>query len=287
MTAPSRRARDALAERLREFRRATGLTGEEFAVRLGAGWGQSKVSRIETGKQVPSAEDVAEWAEAASGPADELAALRDRAAAEYSVFRYREADDAERFENELAAADAASKRIGHYQPAIVLDTLQTAEYARAVLHLADGPIAAHGASEDEVSRKIAARLRRQAIIHEPGREITLLMSEAALRIRVAPPEVMATQREHIARLAESLTTAVIGIVPFTAQMPVYGITGWTVLDDRVEIESEGGDLYLGDPLEIKRYFHYTRLLRDVSLTGSGAAELCRRVVGDHRGTGAG
>ena len=284
MTAPARRARAALAERLRDLRRSTGLTGDQFAKRLGRGWGQPKVSRIETGKQVPTSADVEEWAAAAGAGVQDLLDMRERAATEYAAFRdrYGETGGAEGFEDALAAADAAAKRIGHYQPAIVLDTLQTADYARAVLHLADGP-AVHGADEDEINRKIAARLRRQAIIHEPGRDITLLMSEAALRIQVASPEVMATQCEHIARLAESLTTAVIGIIPFAARMPVYGVTGWVILDDLVTIETEGGDLDIADPEEAGRYWRYTELLRDIALTGSEAGAFCRQVAAETRG----
>lgn len=282
MTAPARRARSALAERLRELRRATGLTGEEFAVRLGAGWGQPKVSRIETGKQVPSAADIEEWAQAAGSGTAELLAMQERAAAEYATFRdrYRETGSVAGFEDALAAADAAAKRIGHYQPAIVLDTLQTPDYARAVLHLADGP-AVHGASEEDIGHKLAARLRRQAIIYEPGREITLLMNEAALRIRVAPPAVMAAQCEHIGRLAESLTTALVGVIPFATPMPVFGLTGWIILDDLVTIETEGGDLEIADPQEVERYWQYTDLLRETAATGEQAAALCRRIAADH------
>ena len=56
---------------------------------------------------------------------------------------------------------------------------------------------------------IAARLRRPAILYEPGRDITLILGEAALRTRVASPAAMQNSFEHIARLAETLTTATI------------------------------------------------------------------------------
>ena len=53
--------------------------------------------------------------------------------------------------------------------------------------------------------------------YETGREITILIGEGALRTRLATAATMHAQREHIARLAETLTTATIAIVPFAAQ----------------------------------------------------------------------
>jgi len=47
-----------------------------------------------------------------------------------------------------------------------------------MLHLPSGPAASGGVSEDEVARMIAARMRRQAILYELGREIALIMGEA-------------------------------------------------------------------------------------------------------------
>lgn len=283
MAAPSRRAREALGERLRDLRRSAGLSGGQLAAQLGEGWGQSKVSRIETGRQLPSDSDVRQWAAAFGDQPEELVAMLGRATAEYAAFRdrYVQAGGADQAEDAITAADFQAHQIGHYQPGVIIDYLQTPDYARAVLHLADGP-AAHGATEDEISRKIAARLRRQAIIYEPGRQITLVVGEAALRSRVAPPAVMAAQCEHIARIAESLTTTTIGIVPFSAQMPVFGITGWVIVDDLVSIETEGGELEIADPQEVERYWQYLKALLEVSVTGAKAALLCRQAADAYR-----
>jgi hypothetical protein len=104
-----------------------------------------------------------------------------------------------------------------------------------------------GASADEVSRMIASRLRRSAILYEPGREVTLLIGEAALRNRFAPAAVMRDQLEHIAQLAKTLTTATIGIIPFEQQLPVLLFNGWDLTDDIVSIETPLGDLVISDP----------------------------------------
>jgi hypothetical protein len=94
---------------------------------------------------------------------------------------------------------------------------------------------------------IASRLRRQAILYEPRREITVLMGEGALRTNVASPAVMHAQRERIARLAETLTTATIGVLPFTAHAPIATLHGWSLTDDIATIETAAGNLEIADP----------------------------------------
>src|SRR5580704_11393673 len=59
-----------LAERLFRMRKAAGLTGDQLAA--AAGWpektGRTKVSKIENGRQAPSADDIRAWAQACGHP---------------------------------------------------------------------------------------------------------------------------------------------------------------------------------------------------------------------------
>jgi transcriptional regulator with XRE-family HTH domain len=278
LATPTQRARQALIERLGQLRRSTGATGAQFAARLGDGWGQPKVSKIETGKQLPSAADVAAWAAATGVDAAELLELLDRARIEYASFRerYTELAGADRLQDTIAAAETAATRIAHYEPTLVPGILQTADYARELLHLPSGP-AQSGADEPEISRMIASRLRRQAILYETGREITILMSEGALRNRLAAAATMRAQREHIARLAETVTTATIAVVPFATQAPIATLNGWVLTDDLATIETDAGNLEIADPEHVQRYWRHTQLLLDAAATGPDAAVLCRRI----------
>jgi FtsH-binding integral membrane protein len=95
--------------------------------------------------------------------------------------------------------------------------------------------------------------------------------------RIASPDTMRAQREHIARLAETLTTATIAIVPFTAQAPIATLHGWSLTDDLATIETDAGNLEIADPQHVERYWHNTRLLLDAAATGTGAATLCRQI----------
>jgi hypothetical protein len=86
--------------------------------RLGEGWGQPKVSKIETGKQLLTAADVNAWAAATDADASELLVLLDRARIEYATFRerYAELAGADRLQDAIGAAEAAATRIAHYEP---------------------------------------------------------------------------------------------------------------------------------------------------------------------------
>ncbi len=64
-----------LAGRLRGLRRRANYTGQSLAG--GLGWAQPKVSKIETGKQMPTAEDVADWARACGADDDTTRELQD------------------------------------------------------------------------------------------------------------------------------------------------------------------------------------------------------------------
>jgi hypothetical protein len=240
------------------------------------------VSKIETGKQLPTVADVTAWATAAATDPAPLLELLDRARIEYATFRERSAELAgvDRLQDTIGSAEAAATRIAHYQPALVPGILQTTDYARELLHLPTGPAQA-GASDEQISRMIASRLRRQAILYEPGREIIVLTGEAALRTSIADPATMRAQRDHIARLAETLTTATIAVTPFATQSPIAVLHGWLLTDDLATIETYTGNLEVADPEHVAQYWHYTRLLLDIAATGPHAAAICRAIDDEH------
>src|SRR5437763_1350134 len=132
MTSPVAPRRERLAHRLREVRESTGLSGRRFAEEK-LGWPQSKVSRIETGVQIPSDEDVQAWVQAADAPPDVATALFDMLAAvqaEYLASRdlIRRGEYVTR-QSVLADLEARAARFAEYQPALVPGLAQTAAYA--------------------------------------------------------------------------------------------------------------------------------------------------------------
>ncbi|MEI7054759.1 helix-turn-helix transcriptional regulator [Nocardioides sp. CCNWLW239] len=272
---PDRRAREALTEALRDARRAAGLTGIDLAAALGAGWSQPKVSKIESGRQSISAAEVRAWAAAVGASKRMLLALHTRAELEEAAFRDAQpTGGAEQHQEAYAATEAATKVLTSFQPHSVPELLQTPDYARALLALAGGS-SDRDADPGEVSNVIAARLRRSAILYEPGRSITLLVGEAALHHLVGSPDIMRAQIDHIAKLATT-TQATIGIVPFT-HFPVLVQHGWDQRGRIVTVETSAGDLEIADPVEVARYESWAKLLLEQALTGEAAAERCATI----------
>ena len=266
MSAPARRARDALAAHLRSVRRAANLTGSAMATQLGPGWGQPKISKIESGRQMLTEDEIRDWAEVTGSDVNALLALHQRAKKEFETFRdaYPAEGGAPAHQAAYAAAEQATSTLLCWQPFIVHALLQTPEYANAILNLPGGPVD-HGANPDEIDRMIAARMRRASILYEPGRTITILVGEAALRNAAGSPAVMQHQIEHVARLARTLTHARVGVVPLS-RCPILPLNGWEQRDNIVSIETTAGDLEIADPDEVTQYERWANLLTDAAVS---------------------
>ena len=280
MAAPTRRARTALTEALHQARRHANLTGSTLAERLGVGWAQPKVSKIESGRQLPTVEEVRSWAKATDANPGQLLALHARAMHEYQTFRdsYPLEGGPDQHQEAYGAAERAATTINGFQPSIVHGLLQTPQYARHLLRLPGGP-GDHGATNDEIDRMVAARMRRAAILYEPGRKTAILIGEAALHNRVGSTEVMNEQLEHIARLATTASHAKIGIVPFRS-FPVLIQHGWDQRDQIVTLETTAGDLEIADPIEVAQYERWAGIQLKAAKTGQAAAELCHNTAAD-------
>lgn len=276
MAEPTRRAREALGEALKAVRREAGLSGTALASRLnqpGQPWSQPKVSKIESGRQLPTEPEVRAWAEAAGTDPERLLAIQERASWEYSVFRdaYQIEDGPAALQRAYAAAETNASTIFSYHPTVVPGLCQTADYVTALLKLVGGPVE-HGASEHDIARMIAARMRRGGVLYEPGRDVTVLIAEAALHARIGGAAVMKAQLEHIAGLAIG-TRATIGIIPLE-EFPVLVQHGWDQRDRVITLETTAGELEIADPIEVAQYERWAKVLTSVALTGAEAAARC-------------
>ena len=104
--------------------------------------------------------------------------------------------------------EAEASDIKTYEPEIVPGLLQTREYARAMYLLTAG--------DDNLDRKVDARLERQAILRrEPPAALSAVLNEAVLLRPVGGSSVMREQLEHLAKMAE-LPNVTIEVLPFSA-----------------------------------------------------------------------
>ncbi|MER6944071.1 helix-turn-helix transcriptional regulator [Nonomuraea sp. NPDC000554] len=184
-----------LGQELRLLRERRKLTGARAAGELG--WSPSKVSRIESAKTMPSAEDVQAMAKLYRIEGDKLDEL-------FGLLR--DADQRgwwEDYEDSLPEeytrflgleAEAVFQR--NWEPQAVPGLLQTEDYAREVI-LATRGIAR--ITHSGVRSRVEARLDRQRrVLRKPDpAQLSVVLDEAALTRRFGEPSVMREQMEHL------------------------------------------------------------------------------------------
>jgi hypothetical protein len=283
LTTPAyQRERRRLAEALKTLRVGAGLSGARPSDRLG--WQQSKVSKIETRKQLPGEDDIAAWVGATGGSTEtaaELAGMLRGARVEYAEWKdaFRESG-AGNVQADILELEAQATRIAEFQPSMISGLLQTADYAREFLHLPCGPVS-FGADEDAIEQLVAKRMQRQQVLYEHGKQVQVIMLEGALRCRVVSVPTLAAQLDRLAGIS-GLSTLELGIIPFEAAVPVYPLSGFRLYDDLVIVESIVGEQQLAGADDVARHEKYLEMLREAAATGSAAAPIIRRALNSLR-----
>lgn len=229
-----------LAERLERMRKAARLTGVQLAEQLG--WPRSKISKLENGRQMPTAADLTAWAGACGQP-EALAGLQadlDQAEAVHRQYRHQLRRGNPAIQEDFDKIVRQAKRIRNIEVAIIPGLLQTADYAR---YRALEAVRVHGYPEDGVEATVAARMRRQEILYEGDREFEFVITEAALRLLLCPPQVMLGQIDRLAGLS-GLAHITLGIIPFGVELPIAPMHAFLITDDRACVETHASDIPL-------------------------------------------
>lgn len=278
MTPPllGKQALQALGTRLRDIRRDAGLTGRELAE--ACGWGPSKVSKVEHGRQVPAEADVRDWCIACRAPSeipDLVAALR-QLDAQYVDWRRTLSTGTKRRQQANVAAYERTSLFRVWEPAVVPGLLQTAGYAREILATV---IDFHGIPDD-VEAGVRARMEAQQVLVRGDRRFLLLVGETALHTRVGDAGVM---RGQLARLVEAarMPRVSLGVVPLDAPYTVPRNTGFTIYDGRsVTVATYTAELTLQQRHEVAVYEKAFDRLAALAVYGGKARELIDRAVVD-------
>ncbi|MFD6436112.1 helix-turn-helix domain-containing protein [Streptomyces venezuelae] len=259
--------RKDLAETLRGLRLASGLSGERLALRCNMS--QTKISRIETGRALPTVIDVERILKALSVPdevADQLIRLARRANVDYASWRAYARVGLHHKQAELRALESSSRAMRHFLPAIPTGLLHVREYATETL----SPMVDSDPARD-VRKAVEARMERQAILDDTSRSFWFLMTEQAVKWRRASAETMAAQCAHMAEVNRKPNVE-IGIVPQEVRVAGTPMNIFVVYDDRlVTVELFSGEVVLRDPRDVSQHLHLFELFWSHAITGDEAS----------------
>jgi transcriptional regulator with XRE-family HTH domain len=270
------RAREALGLRLRELRRDARLTGRQLAE--SQGWHPSKISKIEAGKQTPSEADIGAWARACNRPelVHELVASLRMLEEQYVEFRRLFRAGLRANQEALSEIEDSAEVTYNFENVFVPGLLQTPEYAR---HRLGQPLA-DVISADDADEAVAVRMRRQNVLYRSGKRFHFVITEAVLRYRLCPPEVMAGQLDRLVSLS-TLPTMKFGVIPFEVQYPVAPVHGFYIYDQRVvHVENFTAVVKVSQPSEIAAYTSLFNQLAEVASYGRDARSIITKALVD-------
>ncbi|MGP4018273.1 helix-turn-helix domain-containing protein [Saccharopolyspora sp. 5N708] len=266
----------ALARRLRELRQQAGLTGRQLAESLS--WAPSKISKLENGRQTPTADDIRRWARSTGSEQESealLASLR-TLETQHAEWQRQLSGGLRAHQNELSELDEATRLFRAFEATFIPGLLQTAEYARARFTQSITVFKVR----NDLDEAVRARVRRQEILYRPDKTFHFVLTEAALRYRLCPPEVMLGQLDRLISLS-GLPNVSLGIIAFDAPYAIAPAHGFWLLDsDRVMVETFSAELNLAQPQEIELYSEIFESLAAAASYGRAARAVITRVIDD-------
>ncbi|ORT46567.1 Scr1 family TA system antitoxin-like transcriptional regulator, partial [Frankia sp. KB5] len=125
-----------------------------------------------------------------------------------------------------------------------------------------------------------ARVRRQEILYRPDKRFHFVLTEAALRFRLCPTDVMLGQLDRLISFSQ-LPNVRLGIIGFETQYATSPWHGFWMYDtERVLIETFSAALDLRQPQEIELYAGAFEELAAVASYGRSARAIINGVIED-------
>lgn len=185
---------EGLRARLRELRVQAGKQQQDIAATTG--WSHSKVSRIESGRTKPSANDVRDWVLAVAGTeqlASELVDLLVEAESEHRSWKSAMRTGQEPVQAGYLELAESSHTIKDFELVAVPGMLQTSAYARAMF---GEMIRLHQLTVADVDRAVASRMERQELLYT-DRRFEFLLAQPVLEWLLCPADVMRAQLNRL------------------------------------------------------------------------------------------
>jgi transcriptional regulator with XRE-family HTH domain len=179
---------------------------------------------------------------------------------------------------DLISLESDARNMRSYQTTLIPGLLQTAAYARATIDAINMT-----STQGRVNALVEVRMARQSVLTRPEPlEFWAIIHEAALRPRIAAPQVMRDQLQRLVDLS-ALPHVSIQVLPLEAtphpglagSFAVVGFPGTADLDV-VHVETLTSALYVEDPAEVSIYSVAFERLRAAALPFDDSADLIAR-----------
>ena len=252
-------------------------------------WSPSRVTRIEGGRTRPTRGDVEIWLDITGADEQTRAALlhlAEAVAVEAKPWSrvWQNAGGASVRQGTYEQWERDATRIVVFQPVDIPGLAQTAEYARQVITL-------FGVPEHDVPAMVQARMQRTSVLYEPGREIVLLITEAAVRLRIVPVPVLIEQIDRLTSIA-TLANVRLGVIPLDAPVTMAPLSAFVLFEMPeqiiVTVELLTDEIEIIDPEQIARYQQAIKQWETSAVFGSEATQLLTRIrcelLAESRGT---
>jgi transcriptional regulator with XRE-family HTH domain len=269
------RARKELGARLRQIRRAAGLTGQALADATGQHF--TRISRIENGVQAPTEGNIHDWC-TTCGAEDQIPDL---------IATSRSVESA--YLEWAQQARAGMRRLGDlhsiatyrrtttfriHEPTVLPGIFQTEAYIRRMLafwyDFLDSP--------DDADATVAMRHERTAVALNPAKRIVVVLGEQALHTRRGTPKEHADQLTHLLTLMR-LPFVSVGVIPADAQRHAIATIGFWIFDDNaVALETPTAAIKVTRPQEIGRYAAMFEQLQEEAVYGRKVQRMIAAII---------
>ncbi|MES9589933.1 helix-turn-helix transcriptional regulator [Streptomyces sp. NPDC094045] len=270
MSNQAKETREALGARLRGYRKDAGFTsGRAFAA--ATGWQESKVSRIENGKQNASEDDIRVWCQLTEHEADlaDLIAVIRHIDEMWMEWRRQLEEGAEKRQQKSIPLYHKTKVFRIWEPNVIWGTIQTAAYAGSIF---DQAFSLYGTPID-TDAAVAKRIERQGYLYAGDRIFNVLLGEQALYANHGGPEVMKAQLDRLMSVL-TLPRLSLGIVPLAAPLGIWIGHGFSMFDDKlVMVETFSAEMSVTAPGEVETYMKAFELHRQIAVYGHNARRL--------------
>ncbi|MFF2081523.1 helix-turn-helix domain-containing protein [Kitasatospora sp. NPDC058162] len=268
-------AKQALGQRLRDIRRDSGLSARALAE--AAGWHESKCSKIQSGRVMPSEADIRTWTAICGvpGQAADLIATARNIDGMYVEWRRLERSGLRRAQESVLPLFERTRRFRMYQSWVVPGLLQTAAYTRAVLNT----IVSLRSTPDDVDESVAVRMERQKVLHTGDHRFAFLVEEWVLRTVIGTPDVLIGQLAHLITVS-ALPSVSLGVIPLGATRGSgWPVESFTMYDDaQVNVELVSAHLTITQPAEIAEYSRTFSELACIAVHGAAARSLITSAI---------